>query len=649
MRITVQPPVRHDNGYALIMIMVFLAVTLTVFASMMYWTSSNAKITMRNNAFTGAEAAAESGVETMLAPMIRDFDNCGALNSTNTYVSVTTDQTGWPISYQISGSVAIDRTQETNLVALSSQFAGLMLMGYVDYCTNTATATAINGPVAVPATVQLCTEFASIPIFQYAIFYNMDLEICPGAAMTIGGHVHSNNNIYYTGNSASQPLTFASMVDSSGFSTNSRSPSDPQTWSPGNVNFNVPGQPLQNVDSLSMPIGTNNSPAAVAAIIQLPPSSITIPSAAAYSPTGQVYLYNQADLIITNDTTGTNLTVLYNNGNATTQLTPVQPDVLIIATNYQTKTQTIAPTTNAVYYSFVTNVSFYDYREKDTVRAIQIDVGKLNAWLTNNATIISNIVKGATSGTNMYIGGTNRGGYQYNQMNINGSTSKGRNIWSIYVYNSVPLTSTTLPAVRLVNGSQLPSSTLFGNTFFSGLTVATAQPIYTLGNYNVTNNGATAFTLGSTTNGGTVPAALIGDSLTILSQNWSDSYSLANTAVSSTTLNGRTAIQTTVNAAALEGIVPSVTVNGTKQYSGGVENFLRLLENWNGVNLNYNGSIVVMFPSQYATNFWIGPGTYYNAPNRNWGFDLNFTKGQSYQPPMSPQVNYVIRSAYSAW
>ena len=33
----------------------------------------------------------------------------------------------------------------------------------------------------------------------------------------------------------------------------------------------------------------------------------------------------------------------------------------------------------------MTNATFYDYRESDTVQAIQIDVGKLNTWLTNNA------------------------------------------------------------------------------------------------------------------------------------------------------------------------------------------------------------------------------------------------------------------------
>jgi hypothetical protein len=62
------------------------------------------------------------------------------------------------------------------------------------------------------------------------------------------------------------------------------------------------------------------------------------------------------------------------------------------------------------------------------------------------------------------------------------------------------------------------------------------------------------------------------------------------------------------------------------------------MENWSGFTLTYNGSMVVMFPSQYATNFWIGPGTYYNPPSRAWGFDLNFTKGLSYLPPLTPSV-----------
>jgi hypothetical protein len=652
MQITFPPRTRQPAGYALIIIMVSLAVMLTVFASMMYWVSSNANITLRNNAFNQAEAAAESATETVLAPMIRDYDS-GGLNDVSVYTNQV-DQTGWPISYTISSAnLVIDRTHDASFTALASQFAGLS--GYVDFVTNIITATANNGPVSVPATVEQDLQFAACPVFQYAIFYNMDLEICPGAAMAIGGHVHSNNNIYYTGNSSSQQLTFSNLVDSTGFSTNSRSPNDPQSFSTGNVVFKMAGQPLQKVPGVTMPVGNNNNPTSVVAIIQIPPSTNIVPADVAYSDIGKPYLYNTADLIITNNGSApfvaTNFTVLYDNKNTSPRLMVIQPDVQVVVSNYNsTPPHTPFYTTNATWYSFVTNATFFDYREGKTVKAIQIDVGKLNAWLINQAPITNKI----GLATNIITGGTNFGvcGYQYNQWNTTSSSAKGHNINSIYVYNSIPPTSTTLPAVRLVNGSQLPSTSWFGNGQLAGLTVASAQPIYTLGNYNVTNNGAVSFTLGSTTTGGAVPASLIADALTVLSQNWSDSYSLSHTG--DTTPTGRPAVNTTINIATLEGIVQSVTANGNKQYSGGVENFLRMLEDWQPSSpgqqsLTYNGSIVVLFPSQYATNYWIGPGTYYNPPNRQWGFDMNFLNGQNAQPPLSPQFKEVIRSSFSAW
>jgi hypothetical protein len=111
-----------------------------------------------------------------------------------------------------------------------------------------------------------------------------------------------------------------------------------------------------------------------------------------------------------------------------------------------------------------------------------------------------------------------------------------------------------------------------------------------------------------------------------LSASWIDSYNEA------TPLSSRVPAITTINAATLQGVVPS---NGSC-YSGGVENFLRLLENWGGT-LTYNGSIVVMFPSQYATNQWQPTGIYYNALIRNRGFDNNFTDPAKL-PPLTPAV-----------
>ena len=82
-------------------------------------------------------------------------------------------------------------------------------------------------------------------------------------------------------------------------------------------------------------------------------------------------------------------------------------------------------------------------------QAVQIDIGKFNRWLTNSA--------GQGPAVNSQI-----------------VSDFGHGVGSIYVYNNVPLTSTTLPAARLVNGAQLPAD-------YPGLTVSTPQPVYIWG------------------------------------------------------------------------------------------------------------------------------------------------------------------------
>jgi hypothetical protein len=145
--------------------------------------------------------------------------------------------------------------------------------------------------------------------------------------------------------------------------------------------------------------------------------------------------------------------------------------------------------------------------------------------------------------------------------------------------------------------------------------------------------GASALTTNTTY---TYPAALLADAITILSDSWNDTD--PDYLAGGLLANRTKPTPTTVNAAALEGIVQSTNSN----YSGGVENFLRLEEDWSGVVLQYNGSIVVMFPSIYATSFWPATGIVYNVPTRHWGFDMNFTDPTKL-PPLTPMVaNYVM-------
>jgi hypothetical protein len=77
-----------------------------------------------------------------------------------------------------------------------------------------------------------------------------------------------------------------------------------------------------------------------------------------------------------------------------------------------------------------------------------------------------------------------------------------------------------------------------------------------------------------------------------------------------------------------------------------LENFLRLEEDWSSGSrqLWYNGSMVAMFPSIYATNFWVPPSSisgyptpYYGIPTRKWGFDYRFLNLSSL-PPCTPTL-----------
>jgi hypothetical protein len=159
-------------------------------------------------------------------------------------------------------------------------------------------------------------------------------------------------------------------------------------------------------------------------------------------------------------------------------------------------------------------------------------------------------------------------------------------------------------SVRITNGSVLPTD---------GLTFSTSDPLYIKGDYNTANR----------------PAAIMADAVTVLSGNWSDGYG------SGTGIGSRTATETTVNAAVMAGNVPTSGSN----YSGGVENFMRFLENWSDRRLNFSGSIVCLWASQYANHKWPGTGTVYNPPIRNWAYGINANN----LPPGTPRVRFVNR------
>ncbi len=665
---------RKSHGMALIATICAIAILLVVFTGVMGWISTNGKQTRVNQIFTSSQAAAEGASEMVFAQMDRDYLYGNINQNVSVYEGMTPITTNWPVQYTFNVSVNVGQ-QSTTLQYLVNLYTNLL--AYPETNTITATATPVGQFEAVPATVSQTMIFSEVPVFQFAIFYNMDLDMSPGSDMSVNGNTFCNENIWcYPGGQ----MTFSGSVEAAGtyfFHWDTNGDESGNIANPAKNPTFSDGTPLSHADPLILPIGgggsstSTNSSTSVEAIINIPPSSVAAPQEIAYNITNQVYLFNAVDLIVSNAAFGlngaapwTNPFTVYLQDRGLDGTTPTLPrwtqltnDVYVISNrnasgtswyttnwvpNFKFTNNTMCMSwtntatvnngpgglgTNWVWYagfSFLTNVFYEDYRESDTNETVQLDVGKLGTWITN---------------------ATPNAGSNWNQT-LAADTEYG--ICSIFIYNDTPFNSQMLPSVSVVNGALLPCSTCTTNgvtVVTSGLTVVTPQPLYVIGNYNVQTNNAPAQTLNSHNVSNTYPASFMADAITVLSSKWPSDWG-------QTSYTSRAASNTTVNAACLEGIVPSNggQKNGgdgsTAHYSGGIENFLRLLENWGSCSNTYNGSIMVMFPSVYATNYWVQPGTYYGIPTRNWAFDTNFLS-KAGLPPLTPNFRTVVRNSWA--
>lgn len=203
-------------------------------------------------------------------------------------------------------------------------------------------------------------------------------------------------------------------------------------------------------------------------------------------------------------------------------------------------------------------------------------------------------------------------------------------------------------AVRLINGAVVPGVLDLatpGNTL--GFTVATENGLYVSGNYNATSvssydNPTTPdkyIPYNTTTH---IPASIVGDSVTILSNSWTDAESFRYPFA----LSNRVASETTVRAAILTGDTISSLLGSPNQgggdlrLSGGVHNFKRFLENWGNTYLNYAGSLINLFNSRNNNGAFKCCNKVYSPPNRNWIFDTSFLD-PTRLPPGTPAFQFV--------
>ena len=181
-------------------------------------------------------------------------------------------------------------------------------------------------------------------------------------------------------------------------------------------------------------------------------------------------------------------------------------------------------------------------------------------------------------------------------------------------------------ALKIVHGNSINLGTC-PNGLPCGLTIASENAIYVQGDFNALPNGNFG--------GAHVAAAVIGDALTMLSNNWND----VNSFSSPYRLNFRSAVTTTYRFAVIAGKGPSFPQPaGTAAdfgTDGGVHNFLRYLENWGGQTIYYRGSIDSLYFNRQATGVFKCCATVYSPPTRGYNFDTEFLT-PALLPPRTP-------------
>ena len=480
--------------------------------------------------------------------------------------------------------------------------AGGITMDTWDYLVKaTATYQTLKGPQSV--TVSRIFQKATESPWQYAIFFNDDLEVNPGATMNVTGVVQTNGNLYTGGSGGKNNLTFLNSVNyaKSWDSAGAFAPNDadnagdtavPPTAPPTGVLPTIgPTQLPQNSALLANSSGNSNPNLSDGyhEIIEPPvlntgytdPLASTDPT----QPSERYYYQAGVKVLLTGNRTTPTISILNLSGTAVTSHS----------------TGSDADIYSAFNSAISTTASLYDNRENKTENLTTLDVSKILSSLNN--------------GGNLY------------EDNISANI--------VYIDDE-----TTSPGgVELINGSKMPTN---------GLTVVSANPVYIQGDYNTgspttsvgSNNGSPTSNYVS---GYTIqPCAVMADAVTILSNSWSNASSGNNIITN--------ASNTTINTAILSGIVTPPTSGAA--YTGGVENFPRLLENWDPnpgsqKTFTYYGSMVELFNSKQAIGPFEEPGSsspaYYGVPIRQWYFDVRF---YSSPPPGTFKVITYVKSRW---
>ncbi len=529
-----------------------------------------------------------------------------------------------------------------------------------------------------------------IPLFQFAAFYQQDMDFNIPLTMTLNGPVHSNNDLYLDA-AGGNTLGITGQVTMAGKLYRG---SKYENRCSGTVNVQNPIRPTP----LSCRGTRGQFPTAALrgwnGQIQQGLRPLTVPepdSFEAKAGINQTY-WNNADLRIALDLSTKSIEVVNADGirNPTTD----QLDTACVASRTQITTAVTAGTSIVTVNdpSIFAVGKFVTLGSDPTatpyvVESISGSDITLNRGVTTdiaaNTSIQTPVVSFSDKTFRNYRekrsagGGRNdntpikmlnvdvRGLLNCSETLMNGrlvdDEINGGRVWFLTVKGDNSETINDY-GVRLYNGRDF-TTPVNGHTL-KGLSVISDQAVYVQGDYNC---GSISPCKKDDPDDERLPAAIMADSLNVLSNAWPLDDSWSNRDIISRYnpgAKGRPAEDTTINAAFLSGIDITGGTNrggqdgGLGTSGGGLNNFPRFHEDWSdraispsSVTFTYQGSMVSLGTSKKVNGAFCGSGSMadcniYNPPIRNWRYDPRFDDAANL-PPMTPRVVYLKQENFT--